>query len=302
MAPLTAKERRDLYSSTMERLAEVIGASGKAEELVKLTTQIVQAAKKLAQDTPDSMKNRSTATLAEFVLAAKKIAQDPRAVDSVSLQKLFSSRKAVETMVKELDTWLTSQSTKDDTDITLEDILSQTSSSNPRSSVLVTAGGVKAPVSAAVGMKRSSPTESGPVISELERKLMKELQRQQVELTKKAEPQGKPGQHSDPEQTLKVVVAGLSRSTSQLMDLAGQKAPTKESLLEPATTLAKMVSILMDLVDSLFVSKFPMRSQVSNGHVTAWNGLLGSFWPVHLQYMHVAMSSMSTSLGTSHML
>lgn len=264
MALLTAKERRDLYSSTLERLAEVIGASGKAEELVKLTTQIVQAAKKLAQDTPDAMKNRSTAILAEFVLAAKKIAQDPRAVDSVSLQKLSSSRKAVETMVKEIDSWLTAQSAKDDTDITLEDILSQTSSNNPRSSVLVTPGGVKGPSPV---MKGSSPTESGPIVSEQERKLLNELQRQQADLARKAEPQGKPGHHGDPEQTLKVVVAGLSRSTSQLMDLAGQKAPTKESLLEPATVLAKMVSILMDLVDSLFVSKFPMRSQVRGGAV-----------------------------------
>jgi hypothetical protein len=271
MAPLTAKERRDLYSSTMERLTEVIGASGKAEELVKLTTQIVQATKRLAQDTPDAMKNKSTAILAEFVLAAKKIAQDPRAVDSVSLQKLSSSRKAVETMVKELDSWLTTQSDRDETDISLEDILSQTSS-NSRSSVLIP-GGVKGPSPVGMGgggtgMKRTSPTESGPIISELERKLLIELQRQQAELTRKVEPQGKPGQHGDPEQTLKMVVSGLSRSTSELMDLAGQKAPTKESLLEPATTLAKMVSILMDLVDTLFVSKFPMRAQVRSCHMT----------------------------------
>lgn len=271
MAPLTGKERRDLYTVTVQRLTEVIGASGKAEELVKLTTQIVQAAKKLAQETPDAMKNRSTAILAEFVLAAKKIAQDPRAVDSVSLQKLSSTRKAVETLVKELDAWHTSQSDKDDTDITLEDILSQTSAStraDPRSSMLVPSGGggaITGTGGAGAGVKRNSPTMEGGFVSELERKLLSELKRQQEELTRKTEPQVKPGQHGDPEQALKVVVTGLSRCTSQLMDLAGQKAPTKESLLEPAITLAKMVSVLMDLVDSLFVSKFPMRSQVRVG-------------------------------------
>ena len=289
----------------MQRLTEVIGASGKADELVKLTTQIVQAAKKLAQSTPDAMKNRSTATLAEFVMAAKKIAQDPRAVDSASLQKLSSSRKAVEALIKELDAWLTSQETRDETDITLEDILTQTSASNKRSSLLIqsTSGGggggmggfskelMSAPPSLAAsagGMRRGSPTDislpgsssnsgggSSVIISsssgiggpsELELKLLKELRRQHEELTRKAEPQAKPSQHGDPEQVLKVAVAGLSRSTAQLMDLAGQKIPaSKESLLDPATTLAKMVSILMDLVDSLFVSKFPMRSQVGDG-------------------------------------
>lgn len=275
---LTAKERRELYSSTMQRLTEVIGASGKADELVKLTTQIVQATKKLAGNTPDVLKNRSTATLAEFVIAAKKIAQDTRAVDSTSLQKLSSTRKAVESLLKELDAWHSSLSTKDETDDPLKDILTQTSSMGARtesrsslaSGVRGTSMGGTATATAAAainpnpgtstGGRKPSPTNSLSV--EQEKRLLNELKRQQEELARKAEPQGKPGHHGDPEETLKVTVSGLSRSTSQLMDLSGQKCPSKESLLEPTITLANMVSILMDLVDSLFVSKFPMRSQV----------------------------------------
>lgn len=283
---LTAKDQRDIYSATMERLAAVIGASGKADELVKLTTQIVQAAKKLSQDTPDAMKTKSTATLAEFVMAAKKIAQDTRAVDAASLQKLSSSRKAVEMLVKELDSWHTAQSSKDDTtDLSLDDILIQTSAGSrsslsgqsvSRTSLSSQAASSRTSLSGlggggsgggggggGSGSKRSSPTEVGPQVSEQEKKLLSELQRQQEELTRKAEPQVAAGRsHGDPEQTLKLAVAGLSRSISQLIDLGGQKAPYKEALLEPALVLAKMVSLLMDLVDTLFVSKFPMRTQV----------------------------------------
>ncbi len=277
---LSAKERRDLHTTTAQRLTEVIGASGKADELVRLTTQIVQAAKKLAEGTPDAMKTRSTATLAEFVIAAKKIAQDTRAVDSTSLQKLSSSKKAVEALLKELDAWHTSQNSRDETDLTLEDILSQTSSVNKRSSMIGSSGSgssiIRGPGggssgqlaglgggsgSVSPGVKRTSPTEMPPW-SELEKKMVNELRRRQEELVSKAEPQAKPGQHGDPEEALKVSVRGISHSTSKLLDLTGQKAPSKESLLEPTIALARMVSVLMDLVDGLFVSKFPMRSQV----------------------------------------
>ena len=280
---LSAKERRDLHTATAKRLTEVIGASGKADELVKLTTQIVQAAKKLAEGTPDAMKTRSTTTLAEFVIAAKKIAQDTRAVDSSSLQKLSSSKKAVEALLKEIDAWHTSQNSRDEAGLSLDDILNQTSiiaRTDPRSSIIGGSGsgsirgtgsgssgqlaglggGSSGGGGSSPGVKRSSPTELPP--TEQEKKMMNELKRRQEELVGKGEPQAKPGHHGDPEETLKVAVRGLSHSTSKLLDLAGQKAPSKESLLEPTITLARMVSVLMDLVDSLFVSKFPMRSQV----------------------------------------
>lgn len=267
----TAKERRDLYTATVQRLTEVIGASGKADELVKLTTQIVQAAKRLAQDTPDAIKNRSNATLAEFVIAAKKIAQDTRAVDAASLQKLSSSRKAVETLLKELDAWHTSQESKDNTDLSLDDILIQTSVSRTESrSNLVPNMGARGSIGAAggvsvagQGVRRNSPTEIHAA-AEHEKRLLNELTLQQEILSKKADPQTSSSPRGDPEEILKVSVSGLSRSTSQLMDVAGQKTPSKELLIEPTIVMTKMVSKLLDLVDSLFVSKFPMRSQVGN--------------------------------------
>lgn len=270
---LTAKEKRDLYTTTVQRLTEIIGASGKAEELVKLTTQIVQAAKKLAQDTPDAIKNRSNATLAEFVIAAKKIAQDTRAVDAASLQKLSSTRKAVEALLKELDAWHTSHESKDDTDLSLDDILIQTSVSRTESrSSLSSNAGARGSIggppgggvgTAGQGVRRNSPTEI-LAAAEHEKKLLNELRQQQETLSKKADPQTSSNFRGDPEEILKVSVSGLSRSTSQLMDMAGQKAPSKEQLLEPTIVMAKMISKLLDLVDSLFVSKFPMRSQVKN--------------------------------------
>ena len=234
---MDAKERGELVSLTLEHLTGVIGASGKAEELVKLTTQIVQAAKRLVEGTPEDMKSKSTAVLAEFVIAAKAIAKDARAVDSSSLQKLVSTRRAVEALVRELDEWHSSQNPsngKDDIEVALEELGSHS---------------------------RSSPTNTP--VSEAEKKLLWELKRLQKELARKKEPHTSPKQHGQPEDALKMAVAGLTRSANELVETAGQKNPTKESLLEPSILLAKMVSTLMDLVDSLFVTKYPMRSQVS---------------------------------------
>ena len=254
---LGVKERKELVSVTMERLTSVIGASGKAEELVRLTTQIVQAAKRLAEDTPEPTKTRSTGVLAEFVIAAKKIAQNVRAVDTNSLQQLSSTRKAVESLVKELDGWHEAQIPKQQQAISqepsLEEILAQTNSISRQESRSSFASG------------KGSPTESP--VSEQEKRLGAELKRQLEALQRKAEPQSNPEQHGNPEEILRTAVGGLTRSTKELTELSGagasgQKAPSKEALLEPTVLLAKMVSMLMDLVDSLFVSKFPMRSQV----------------------------------------
>ena len=255
---LGAKERKELVSVTMDRLTGVIGASGKAEELVRLTTQIVQAAKRLAEDTPESTKTRSTGVLAEFVIAAKKIAQNVRAVDSSSLQQLSSTRKAVESLVKELDEWHEAQTPKDTTakELSLDDILAQTNHTTGRldSRSSVDSGGVG----------KGSPPETP--VSERERRLETELKRQLDSLQRKSEPQSNPEQHGHPDEIIKTAVGGLTRSTKELTDLSGQRAPSKEALLEPTVLLAKMVSVLMDLVDSLFVSKFPMRTQVSSGN------------------------------------
>lgn len=262
---LSPRERKELFSATKERLAEVIGASGKSEELVMLTTQIVKAVKRLAQGTDDGIRNRSTSTLAEFVIAAKRIAQDTRAVDAASLQKLSSTRKAVEVLVEELDAWHSSQSSsRDETDSCLENILDRTSSQSEICSSSNGGGRGK------MVRNKSSPTISSSgscgnfmVVTEQEKKLLVELKYQQEELLKKKEPQKSPTQHrSKADDMLGMVVAGLSRSTSQLMDLAGQRSPSKEVLIDPAIMLAKMICILLDVVDGLFVSKYPMRMQV----------------------------------------
>lgn len=248
---LGAKERKELVSLTMERLTSVIGASGKAEELVKLTTQIVQAAKRLAEDTPEATKTRSTGVLAEFVIAAKKIAQNVRAVDSTSLQQLSSTRRAVESLVKELDEWHEAQLAPKERvgqDLSLDDLLAQTNQMSRHDS------------RSSCGAGKSSPTETP--VSEHEKRLVGELKRQLESLQRKSEPQSNPEQHGHPDEIIRTAVGGLARSTKELTDLSGQRAPSKEALLEPTVLLAKMVSLLMDLVDSLFVSKFPMRAQV----------------------------------------
>lgn len=250
---LGVKERKELVSETMDRLTSVIGASGKAEELVRLTTQIVQAAKRLAEGTPEPTKTRSTGILAEFVIAAKKIAQTgARAVDASSLQQLSSTRKAVESLVKELDKWHESQTSKEGgNDLSLEDILAQTSMGRQDSRSSCSGKG--------------SPPETP--VSEQEKRLQAELKRQFDALQRKSEPQSNPKQHGQPDEILRTAKGGLTRSTKELTDLSGQKCPNKEALLEPTILLAKMVSMLMDLVDSLFVSKFPMRTQVRSNKI-----------------------------------
>ena len=260
---LTSRERRELFSETKERLAQVIGASGKAEELVRLTTQIVQGSKKLVVGTPEGLRTRSTATLADFVIAAKKIAQDTRAVDAASLQKLSSTRKAVDLLLDELDAWHSSQgSGRDEVDLMLEDFLGKAPDNCSSNSSGVSSGG-------GVG-NRTSPTDrpsstgNAMVMSEHERRLLAELKSRQEELARKKEPQNYPTPlQGRAEDTLQMVVSGLSRSTSQLMDQAGQRSPNKESMIESTITVARLICILLDVVDNLFVSKYPMRPQVS---------------------------------------
>ena len=227
---LPAKERKELVSTALEHLSNVIGASGKAEELVRITTLIVQACKKLAESVSEPTKTRSTATLAEFVIAAKTIAKDTRAVDSNSLQRLSSTKRAVEALVKEVEHWHISHCKIDDVEI-----LSQLVTESPPSSPL----------------------------TDVELKLLSELNRQRVALNGKKDPQKAPEQHGQPEHVLKTTSKGLERAADTLMNIASQKSPRKDLLLDSTILLAKMVSMLLDLVDSLFVTKYPMRAQVS---------------------------------------
>ncbi len=251
---LKAKERRELVGQAMEHLQNVIGASGRAEELVRLTTQIVQNGKKLSEGIPEGMRTRSTASLAEFVIAARAIAKDARAVDSTSLQKLGRTKRAVESLIQELDEWHASQAPqkKDEIELALENIVPEPSKSKSRP------GG-------------SSPPQTP--VSEREKKLTEELKKQQKRLMNKMDPQTTPEQHGRPEDILKMAVTGLGRSSTDLMEQAGQKSPTKELLLEPMILMSRMVAMLMDLVDSLYVSKYPMRAQVSPPSSTIDHGM-----------------------------
>lgn len=222
--------RKELVRTANDHLANVISASGKPEELVRLTTEIVKAARSLCQGTPEATQQNSTVTLAAFVKAAKAIAQNPRAVDSASLQQLSASRKAVETLVCELDEWHAT-GTRDEGHAVLERLCSD------------------------------GPADVGP--TDQEKKLADELRRYQVSLTKKKEPQTEPPQHGRPEEVLGIAIRGLEASSQELTKVAAEeKSPTRKSLFEPMLTIVKMVSMLLDVVDSLFVSKYPMRSQV----------------------------------------
>ena len=227
---MNSELRKELVRTANDHLANVIGASGKAEELVRLTTEIVKATRSLCQGTPEATQQNSTVTLAAFVKAAKAIAQNPRAVDSASLQQLSASKKAVETLVCELDEWHSTR-TRDEGHAALERLYSD------------------------------GPADPGP--TEQERKLADELKRQQGSLMKKREPQSEPSQHGKPEEVLDIAIRGLEASAQELSRVAEEKNPTRRSLYEPMLTIVKMVSMLLDVVDSLFVSKYPMRSQVS---------------------------------------
>ena len=238
---MDAEERRELVAETLEHLQNVIGASGRAEELIRLTTQVVQNGKRLFEGVPEDMRTKNTAILAEFVMAARTIAKDARAVDSSSLQKLGRTKRAVEALVTELDNWHASQAPlrRAEIELDLENLVQ-----DPKSR----SGG-------------SSPPQVP--VSERERKLTEELMKQQVKLLKKKDPQTAPDQHGSPEDVLKMAVTGLVRSSADLVEQAGQKNPSKELLLEPMILMSRMVAMLMDLVDSLFVSKYPMRTQVN---------------------------------------
>ena len=243
---LDLSERKEIVSTTMEKLSLIIGASGNAEELVGLVTQIVKAVRRLIEGTPEDTKTKGTSVLAEFVFAAKKIAQDARAVDTKSLQSLSSTRKAVESFVKDLDSYYESQQKSNDID--LESLLTQ-----PRQSFK--------PAEPVNGVGQARPTDS-PVPTESDGRLTVELRKQQGLLQAKVEPQRNPAQHGQPSEVLRIAMSGLQRATVSLSDASGQKAPTKSAVLEPTLLLTKMVSLLIDLVDSLFVSKYPMRTQV----------------------------------------
>ena len=245
---LDTSERKEIVSTTMEKLSLVIGTSGNAEELVSLVTQIVKAVRRLIEGAPENTKTKGTSVLAEFVFAAKKIAQDARAVDTNSLQNLSVTRKAVESFLKDLDSYYESQQSSNDID--LEALLGQPGQPLKQAEAVNGVGQQARPI--------DSPVPTAESVS----RLAVELRRQRELLQAKVEPQRNPVQHGQPSEVLRIAMSGLQRATQSLSDASGLKVPPKSAVLEPTLLLTKMVSMLMDLVDSLFVSKYPMRTQV----------------------------------------
>lgn len=254
------KERKELVSATISQLEEVLPASGKPEELVKLTTAIVQSTKKLLDGTPEDLRTKSTATLSDFVVAARIIAKDPRSVDASTRQALSSSRRAVDALVRELNSWhderQSDEKVSEDAEVVLNRLASETS-----------LGGVTRQLSGngSNGGAITSLSGSGqaPEDGTKEKELRDELKQEQITLWKKTEPQQAPIQHGKPSEALIAATENLQKGSRGLVEVASQKNPSPAVLLEPALQLTRAVSVLLDLVDSLFVNRYPMRSQVS---------------------------------------
>lgn len=254
------KERKELVAATISQLEEVLPASGKPEELVKLTTAIVQSTKKLLEGTPEELITKSTATLSDFVVAARSIAKDPRSVDASTRQALSNSRKAVDALVRELNTWHDERQGggkgSEDAEVVLNRIASETSigAGLPRQNSANGDGAVP-------GRRGSVQT---PEDGAKEKELRDELKKEQITLWKKTEPQQAPTQHGKPSDVLTTTTGDLKTGAKDLVEVASQKNPSPAVLLEPALQVTKSVSILLDMVDSLFINRYPMRSQVGS--------------------------------------
>lgn len=234
MSNMDPRERTLLIQSVKDDLSNVIGASGKPDELVRLTTSIVQGSKKLVIGVPDDLSTKGTGALTEFVIAARLIAKNPRAVDAKAVQDLSTTRRRVEEIVNQLEAWHTSFVPIQEDEALLDEF----------------------------GDRKGSPETAPP--SQQEMKLCKELQRLQKQLMSKMEPQKTPPEQGGKvEDALVMSQKGVTRGTEEMMKIIEGRAPTRQQLLDPIVLVTKMVSGLLDIVDGLFVSKYPMRSQVS---------------------------------------
>ena len=240
------KERSALVSDIQEDLAGVVGASGKPEELVKLTTRVVKGVKRLLQDVPDPISSLTTTSLASFIKSAQVIAKNPRGVDSRAISELSTSRKDVEKRLDVLEKWHLARD------------ISVLRKSSPEGELEEVVDAIVKPVSE---QKRASPEE--PTVNDHEQKLTWQLQGKRDTLLLKMEPQRDPPPVPNVGETLTIAVKGLMRGAEDLTSHTDKKLPTKEQLLEPMIVITDMVCKLLDVVDNLFVSKYPMRSQVS---------------------------------------
>ena len=229
---MDARERHQVITAVQDDLANVIGASGNPEELVRLTTSIVQGAKKVLVGVPEELSTKSTSILSKFVVSARSIAKNPRAVAFKDVQELSSSRRAVELLISELETWHSSQGNVGDSEDVLESFSSEAKTPDPQP------------------------------LSEKEQRLVRELKKLQSVIERKKQPQSAPPNQTDVVQALDSSLKGANRASTELIQACEARTPTKGQLLEPLILMCKMVSTLLDIVDGLFVSKYPMRSQV----------------------------------------
>ena len=235
---MNQKQKEILFSSIKDNLGRIVGASGQPEELVRLTTTIVQGTKRLIEGVPESLSANSTSALTAFVLCAKSVAKNPRGVDAKVIQQLSFTRSEVERNVNDLDKWhLRSRSPlSEDLAEVMEAI------SKPQEN-------------------RISP-EADPEPNK-ERNLTWDLQRRRDALLLKMDPQNSQGPVDEPQDLMVTAVQGLMKGADELTKYSDGKLPSKDILLKPMILVVDMVCKLLDLVDSLFVSKYPMRSQVS---------------------------------------
>lgn len=238
------KERAAIVATLQENLLNVVGASGNPEKLVKVTTEIVQGTKRLvgAKGMPEDLTKRATDILSAFIKSASVIAKNPRGVDSKAIQEFSTNRKAVEKVVADLDKWHVNAVRRSSPVMELNEVVESITKPQENS-------------------HRNSP--ESPEESDREKKLTWELQRKRDTLLMKMDPQTNPPQVKDVGDTLMVAVKGLMRGAEELSKCTEGKLPAKESLLEPMGLITDMVCKLLDVVDNLFVSKYPMRSQVS---------------------------------------
>ena len=229
---MEAKLRQEIVKTINNDLLEM-GSTGKSDELIQLTTKVVTNTKRLLIDgVPEAAVTKTTASLTQLVLAAKDIAQNPTAPNfGQKIKHLSEVRRVVDSDVQELDELLST--------------LSPITTVNPTKFV------------------DAQPIPICPVqISDREKKLVNELiSLYKIFSAKKEVQKEPPDTREKPEEALKYIVGGIGQAVSEVEKLL--ESPVKESLLEPTCLLCKMISKLLDIEDSLFINRFPMRSQVS---------------------------------------
>jgi hypothetical protein len=205
-------------------------------DLIKVTSSVVVNAKKILEGVPDSEAEEGKSVLSQLILSTKAIAQDPTSSNAKAFQALSSSSRNVEQLVKRLNAWHASKDVGSDRRSPLEIKLEQIS-----------------PVSG------SPPTTP---VSEREEKLIQKLEHEKRRLISRKEVRRSNAVPEDPKEILSNAVSVINSSVQEMEAELGKISPQKEPLLQPLLNLTQKVIQLLDLEDTLFVAKFPMRKQV----------------------------------------